>query len=326
MFDFFLIAVAAYDSRVVLGNANLVSGAEIIQGSAFQFSAHIFGDDMAAGQNSDVFQHSLAAVTESRSFDSSAFQSAAESVHYESCQSFAFYVFCNDQQFLAAAGNLFEELEHILEHVDLLVCDQDQRIINHAFHLVRIGYHVRGKVSAVKLHAFYNLQAGAHGLGVFYSNNTVISYLFHSVCNESADLLISRGNGSNLCNGFLGVNRNSSVFNFLNKNANSFFNALLQDHRICTGCYVSHAFMNHGLSKQSCGGCAVACYVIGLCCDFLYELSAHIFKGILQFDFAGNGYTVIDNVRSAEFLVQNNIPAFRSQSNFYCVSQLINAL
>ena len=84
--------------------------------------------------------------------------------------------------------------------------------------------------------------------------------------------------------------------------------------------------MNHGLRQEGCSGGAVAGYIIGLGGYFFNKLGAHIFKGILQFDFTGNGNTVVYDVRSAEFLIKNHIAAFRSQGNLDCISQLVNAL
>ena len=324
MTDCILVASTINDGGVVLGDADLMSLSQVIKGCAVELTAHIFRNDMAAGQDSDIFEHCLTAITESRSFDSCAFQCAAESVDYEGCQSFAFYVFSNDQEFLAASSYLFEELEHILKHVDLLVGDEDQRIVDNAFHLVRISYHVRAEVAAVELHAFYDSQVGSHGLGIFNSDNAVIADFVHSISNQFADGLVSGGNGCNVSDCFLAFYLNSLFLDFAYENFDSLFDALLQDHRVCTCCYVSHAFMDHGLSQEGCGCCAVACYVVCLCCDFLDELSAHVFKWILQFDFAGNGYTVVDDVRSAELLVQNDVAAFRSQCNLNCVSQLID--
>ena len=83
--------------------------------------------------------------------------------------------------------------------------------------------------------------------------------------------------------------------------------------------------MDHGLREERRRGGAVACDVIRLRRDFFHELSAHVFKGIFQFDLTGNGYAVVDDVRSAEFLVQNNIAAFRAEGNLDSVRQLIYA-
>ena len=66
--------------------------------SLFQRQADFFGNYGAAGQDGDVLQHGFAAVAEARSFNGNGFQDAADVVHDQSRQGFAFYVFSNNQQ------------------------------------------------------------------------------------------------------------------------------------------------------------------------------------------------------------------------------------
>ena len=66
--------------------------------------------------------------------------------------------------------------------------------------------------------------------------------------------------------------------------------------RVSAGSNVSHPFMNHGLCKQGCSCGTIASYIIGLGCNFLYQLSPHIFNRIRKFNFTGNRNTIIDNV------------------------------
>jgi hypothetical protein len=66
-----------------------------------QLDAEVFGDDLAAGQDSDVLQHGLAAVAEARGLDGSDLEAAAQLVDHERGQGFAFDVFSDDQQRLA---------------------------------------------------------------------------------------------------------------------------------------------------------------------------------------------------------------------------------
>ncbi|CUP37593.1 Uncharacterised protein [Bacteroides xylanisolvens] len=82
--------------------------------------------------------------------------------------------------------------------------------------------------------------------------------------------------------------------------------------------------MDHGLCQKGSGGGAVACYIIGLGSDFFDQLRTHVFKWILQLDLASDGDAIIDDVRSAESLVEYDVATFRSQGNFYCICQLID--
>jgi hypothetical protein len=64
---------------------------------------------LATGEDGDVFEHGLAAVAEAGSLDGADVEGAAELVHHEGGKGFAFDVFGDDQEGLAALGNLLED-------------------------------------------------------------------------------------------------------------------------------------------------------------------------------------------------------------------------
>ncbi len=82
--------------------------------------------------------------------------------------------------------------------------------------------------------------------------------------------------------------------------------------------------MDHCLSEQRCGGRAVAGCIVGLCGNFLDELSAHVLGGIIKLDLLGDGHTVVGDEGSAVFLVKNNVSALRAEGDLNCVGKLVN--
>ena len=82
--------------------------------------------------------------------------------------------------------------------------------------------------------------------------------------------------------------------------------------------------MNHSLSKQRSRRRAVTGNIVRLRCDFFDELCAHVFKRIFEFNVTSDRYTVVRDRRSAVFLVEDNIAAFRSERNFYCISECVD--
>ena len=75
------------------------------------------------------------------------------------------------------------------------------------------------------------------------------------------------------------------------------------NHGISAGRDVFNTFADHGLSQNGrrCG--AVARHVIRLGSDFLNELSAHIFKCVLKFNFLGDGHAVVCDQGRAELFI-----------------------
>ena len=84
---------------------------EVIELNILKLDAEILGDDRTTCEDRDVFEHSLAAVTETRCLDSSHVQGSAESCSQRGRESFTVYVFSDDQKWLAALGSLSREEE-----------------------------------------------------------------------------------------------------------------------------------------------------------------------------------------------------------------------
>ena len=80
-----------------------------------ELDAEVFGDATATGEDGDVFEHGLAAIAEARSLDGGDVERAAELVHHEGREGFAFDVFRDDEERLAGLGDLLEHGEQVLE-------------------------------------------------------------------------------------------------------------------------------------------------------------------------------------------------------------------
>src|SRR5690606_17866560 len=56
-FDLCLLASTIDDRRVFLGDGNALCTAQHVQGDVLELDAEVFGDDLATGQDRDVFEH-----------------------------------------------------------------------------------------------------------------------------------------------------------------------------------------------------------------------------------------------------------------------------
>src|SRR5208282_6929434 len=106
----------------------------------------VFGDGLAAGEDGDVLQHGLAAVSEAGSLDGSDVQGAAQLVDHQGGQGFAVDVFGDDDQRTAALGNLLEQRQKVLHAADLLFVDEDDGVFKNGFHALGIGHEVRRQI------------------------------------------------------------------------------------------------------------------------------------------------------------------------------------
>src|SRR4029078_227026 len=107
-------------------------------GSGVRLSAALFADDGAAGQRGDVAEHLLAAIAEARRLDGEDLDRAAELVYDERGESLTVDVLADDQRGLALLYRLLERREHVRDSRDLLVGDEDERVVEDRFHAVGV--------------------------------------------------------------------------------------------------------------------------------------------------------------------------------------------
>src|SRR5579875_2452881 len=149
------ITTALDNGGIFLVRNDRASGAEVGQGRAIQAAAHLLADDLATGQNSDVAQHLLAAITKTRSFDSYHIEDTAQLVNDQGRQRRNIDILRDNQDVaLALLHHLLNYRQNILHGTDLLVRDEDIRIFERGLHLLRVGDEVRRDVALIDLHTF----------------------------------------------------------------------------------------------------------------------------------------------------------------------------
>src|SRR5271170_439659 len=203
--------------------------------------------------------------------------------------------------------------------------DEDQRVLQNAFHALRIGDEVGGEVAAVELHALHDFERGIHGLGLFHSDDAVLADLLHGFGNDPADLLVVvGGNGADLGD-HVAFDIFVKLSDFLDRHFNGFVDAALEGCRAGAGRNRLHAFAEDGLGQNGGGGGAIAGDVAGLAGDFANHLRAHVLERITQFYFLGNGHAVLGDDRRAELLFDHRIAALGAEGDLYRIREGIHA-
>ena len=130
----FFLPRALDDRGVVLVDGDLLGLAQVLELDVLELDAEVLGDGLAAGEDRDVLEHGLAAVAEARGLDGRHVQRAAQLVDDQRRERLAFHVLGDDQEGLAELGDLLEDGEEVLHVRDLLLVDQDERVLEHALH------------------------------------------------------------------------------------------------------------------------------------------------------------------------------------------------
>ena len=99
----------------------------------------------------------------------------------------------------------------------------------------------------------------------------------------------------------------------------------LDAHRLCTGSEITKTFLHHRLSKDRRGGGSITCDVVGLLCDLLDQLCAHVLGWIGEFDLLCDGHAIVCDHWCTEGLTQDDIASLWSQSHLDCVGEDVDS-
>ena len=131
-------------------NLDLTGCTELVNSCVLELKTEVRGDHCAACEGSDILEHILASVAEARCLDSNTCEGAAELVEYESCERLTLNVLGDDKELSAGLYDSFEKRQDFLSGGDLLVCNENERIVELGNHLVGICYHVGSNVASVE--------------------------------------------------------------------------------------------------------------------------------------------------------------------------------
>ena len=166
-----------------------------------ELDAEVFGDELAAGQDRDVFQHRLAAIAEAGRLDRDAVDVAADLVDDQRRERFAIDIFGDQNDRAAGPGDLLHDRNQVGDRADLLLVEQDVRLFEHGFHALGIGDEVGGDVALVELHSLDDFELGAGALALFDGDDAVGRHPLHRFGEQFADLRVVGGDGGDLRDG-----------------------------------------------------------------------------------------------------------------------------
>src|SRR5712691_665446 len=262
--DRLLRATTLDDGGLVLVGLHLARPAEILHGRRVELAANLLRNDLAAGEHGDVLEHGLAAIPEARRLDRQDVERAAQLVDHQRGQRFAVDVLSNDDEVLADLQEALEHRQNVRDRTDLLVGDQDVRLVEHRFHALRIGDEVGRNVAAIELHTLDVLGFELEGLALLDRDDAVLADLVHDVGDELADFFVGSRDGRNLGDlGLIGY-RDRDLLQVFDDGCDALFDPTLEQQWVGTGGDVLESLVDDGLREH--GGCgrAVTSDVVGL--------------------------------------------------------------
>ncbi len=290
-----------------------------------QGQADLFADDLATGEDRNVLQHRLAAVTEARGLDGDGLEGAADLVDDQGGQRLALDVLGDDQQRLAGLDDLLQQRKQILDRRHLRRDEQDVRILEDRFLTLGVGDEVTRDVALVEAHTLGQLELQAEGVRLLDGDDTLVADLVHGLGDQLADLGVAgrdRGGGSDL---LLGLDLFGRLEQRLGDLLDGLLDAALQTERVGACRDVAQTLANERLGQHGGGGGAVARDVVGLLGDFLDQLSADLLVRVLQLDLLGDGHAIVGDRGGAPLLLQDDVAALGTQRHLYRVGEGVKA-
>src|SRR4051812_6633830 len=233
--DRLAVAGTVDDRGRILVDDDLAGAAELRQLRVLELEAELLGDDLAAGEHGDVLEHPLAAVAEAGCLDRNGGEDATELVDDDRRKRLTLEVLGDDDERLAGLDDLLENRQQILDRTDLLVRDQDVRVVEHGLHAIGVRDHVRGQVALVELHALRELEVEAEGLPLLDVDDAILADLLDRVGDDVADLALARRDGGDTGDVFLARDLGRLLLEVVDHCADGLLDAALETHRVRAG-------------------------------------------------------------------------------------------
>ncbi len=257
--------------------------------------------------------------------DGDGLEDAADLVQHQGRKGFALDVLGDDDELLAVLDHLVDDRQKILDVRDLLVRDEDVRVLEDRLLALRVRDEVRVQVALVEAHALGELELGAEGLGLLDGDHALLAHLVDGLGDELADLRVGgrdrRGRGDLL----LGVDLLGGGEQLGGDGGDGLLDALLQADRVGTGGHVAQALADERLGEHGRGGGAVSGDVVGLLRDLLDELRADLLVRVVELDLLGDGHAVVRDRGGAPLLLEHDVAATRAEGHLDRVGQDVQA-
>src|SRR4029453_4113828 len=213
----------------------------------------------------------------------------------------------------------------VLDGPDLLVRDQDVRVLEDGLHALGVGDHVGRQVALVELHALGELELEPEGLAFLDVDDAVLADLLDRVRDHVADLALARRDGGDPGDVLLAVDLLGLALEVLDDGVDGRLDAALERHRVRAGGDVLQALADDRLSEQRRRRGAVTGDVVRRGRDLADELRALVLEDVLDLDLTSDRDAVVGDRRRAELLVQHDVASLRAKGDLDRVGEDVHA-
>ncbi|CAH0040953.1 unnamed protein product [Clonostachys solani] len=291
-----LAALTVEEDGVLLGDGDGTSGTEQIRGSLLELDIELIGEDGTVGQDSKITEDGLAVVTEAGGLDGSNLELTTELVENADGKSLTVNVLSNDDKRASLLGRGLEGRNDVLDSRDLLLREENQRVLKLDLLGLGVGDEVGRDESTVESHTLSDLELILHGLALLDGDDTLLANLLHGIGNHLAEVVVAVGtDGGNLSDLLAGGDVTLVGLEELDDSVDSSLDTTAQVHRVATGGNVLYSLGENGTAEDGGSGGTVTGNFVGLGGDVLEETSTEVLELVLENDGLGNGNTVYNH-------------------------------
>jgi hypothetical protein len=320
------LAAALDDRGLVLGDDDLLGGAELLELDILEAAADVLGEEGPAGDDADVAEHRLATVAEAGRLDGADLEHAAQAVDDERGERLVLDLFRDDDERLAGRRDLVEDRQQLGKVRDLLLVDEDERVLEHALGALRIGHEVGREEALVERHALDIVERRLGGLAFLDLADAIGADLVDRLGDELADRgVVVGGHGRDLLEVGLALallrHLGDGVGGCLGRGVDA---ALDRDGVRARGDVLQAAVEDRAGEDGGAGG-AVARDVRGLLRDLLHHLGAHVLERSGEIDLLRDGDAVLGDVRAAVALREEHVVTDGTHRHGHGLHELVDA-
>ena len=226
---------------------------------------------------------------------------------------------------LPACDDLLQQRQQVGDARDLALHEQDVGVLEDGLHALGVGDEVGRDVALVELHALGEVELERGAVRLLDRDDAVLADLVERLGDELADRAVLRGDGRDVGDLVLAVDRAGDLEQALADATDGLVDAALEVHRRAAGGDDLEALADHRLGQHGRGGGAVTGDVVGLGGDLLGELGAEVLVRVLELDLAGDGDTVVGDRGGAPLLVEDDVAALRAERHLDGVGERVDA-
>ena len=313
------------DSRVLGINTNFFSYTKISELDTFELDAQVLENSLRIGQDGNIFQHRLAAVSVTWSLDRTDLQNPSHLINNESGQRLTLDILGNNQQREAGLRRFFEQWNQRLGTANLIFVNQNPTIIELDNLIVDIGDEMRRQISSLKLHPLHQLNLSGNLTTFLNGNHPILTNLQQGVSKYFSNfLIIITSNRGHSLNSFAIVSpdRLCQLLQFSDHGINRFLHTTTESHRITAAGDITQTVTKNRLCQNRSGRRPVTGNVTRLRSCFLNKLHTHILIFIFEINILRNSHPILRDFGRPPTLIEDGIPTTRTERAFHSPRQL----